>query len=91
MTENGGEPDITRYTAASTGNPVLDQIVRENMTEAIGIVRAILSENFPHFDPARLDAISAAIPQLLLRPIATIVIQGVGVVPHERSEDAQDT
>ena len=61
----------------TTGNQAVDAVVRERMTEAIGIVRQVISEALPNIEPQLLDRLSVTIPVLTLRPLTYIIIEGL--------------
>lgn len=62
----------------STGDPVLDDMVRVEFTECIAITRQILGDRLGEtVDAKTLDSLSAVIPTELWRPMADLIVAGI--------------
>lgn len=61
----------------TTGDPRVDQVVRENFVEAIGVTRQIIMDLAPGTDPQIADKIAALVPVQIWPFMANVVIAGV--------------
>lgn len=63
----------------TTGSPEIDKVVREEFVECIDITRQILGDRLGEIVSSDvLDKLSAVIPTELWRPMAKIILIGIG-------------